>query len=383
MSKREKFCSLVVAGLASLALSGCSSEKVSAKSIDPSQVKVEKAKDPNLIEMNYAGKFALVAAEQHSVADTLDTNGSVAPDVSRSYPVVALSSGRVVEVKARLGDEVQKGQLLLTMTSPDIALSIADFKKFQVDEALTKSQLERSQLLYSKGALAKKDLEIAENTYNKAAMDTRTAEEHIRILGGDTAKLTPLIEVFAPVSGTIVEQNVTPSAGVKSLDNSPNLFTIADLSSLWVISDVYENNLAQIRLGDQAEIEFAAWPGRKFRSRVANIGRILDPATRTAKVRIEMANEKGTLRPNMFATVHFTSQASASALTVPSAAVLRSQDRDWVYLNISGNQFRRTEVTAGPVGLNGEQRILAGLHPGDQVVSSALTFDRELQKEQQ
>lgn len=383
MTRQERIFCLVATGLGSLALSGCTGEKVVAKSIDPADVRIDKAKDPNIIEMNYAGKFHLVSAAPHSFADTLDTNGVVTPDVSRSYPVVALSSGRVIEVRARLGDQVQKGQVLLTMTSPDMSLAFSDYQKFQVDESLSKTQLERSQLLFSKGALAKKDLEIAENVLNKSTVDTRTAAERIRILGGDIAKLTPVIAISAPVSGTIVEQNVTLAAGVKSLDNSPNLFTIADLSTVWVICDVYENNMAQVRIGDQAEIELSAWPGRRFRGKVGNIGQILDPATRTAKVRIELANEKGMFRPNMFATVHFVSQSSASSLTVPSTAVLRSQDRDWVFLNVTGNQFRRSEVTAGPVGADGTQRILAGLHAGDQVVSSALAFDRETQKEQQ
>ena len=383
MTRYETILCLVTTGLASFALSGCSGEKAVAKTIEPSEVKIETPKDPNLIAMEYTNKFQLVSATQRSYAETLDTNGVVTPDVSRSYPVVALSSGRVLEVKARLGDQVQKGQLLLSMTSPDMSMAFSDYQKFQVDQALAKTQLERAQLLFSKGALAKKDLEIAENVLNKASVDIRTAAERIRILGGDITKLSSVIAIYAPVSGTIVEQNVTLAAGVKSLDNSPNLFTIADLSTVWVICDVYENNMARVHIGDQAQIELAAWPGKKFRGKVCNIGQILDPATRTAKIRIELANEKGMFRPNMFASVHFVAQSSATSLTVPAGAVLRSQDRDWVFLHMTGNQFRRSEITAGPTGADGTQRILTGLRAGDQVVSSALAFDRELQKEHQ
>ena len=150
------------------------------------------------------------------------------------------------------------------MTSPDMSQAISDYQKFRADAALAKTQLDRAQLLYSHGASAQKDLEVAEDAYNKANIDTQTAEEHIRLLGGDPQHLSPLIEIHAPVSGTIIEQNVTSAAGVKSLDNSPNLFTIADLSNVWIICDVYENDLARVHLGDRAEIELNAYPNRRL-----------------------------------------------------------------------------------------------------------------------
>src|SRR5439155_15134837 len=161
---------------------------------------------------------------------------------------------------------------------------------------------------FTHGAMDKKDVDVAEDTYNKSRIDTQTAADRIRILGGDLQNPSALIEVRAPVAGTIIEQNTTAAAGVKSLDNSPNLFTIADLSQVWVLCDVYENNLAQVHLGDRAQIEFNAYPGRRFEGRIANISSLLDPGTRAAKVRIELANEDGLMRPNRFATVHFVPQ---------------------------------------------------------------------------
>src|SRR5262249_37623208 len=137
-------------------------------------------------------------------------------------------------------------------------------RKFQTGEALAKTQLDRVSLLLSHGAVAQKEVEIAQDTYNKAGVDTQTAAERIRLLGGDLDHLSSSIEVRAPVAGTIVEQNVTAASGVKSLDNSPNLFTIADLSRVWVVADVYENNLAQVHAGDRAQIELNAYPGRRF-----------------------------------------------------------------------------------------------------------------------
>jgi membrane fusion protein, heavy metal efflux system len=292
-----------------------------------------------------------------------------------------LSSGRVIEIHARLGDDVQKGQLLLTINSADMSQAFSDYKKFQADEALAKTQSERAQLLSSHGALAQKDLDVAMESYEKAKVDTQTALDRIRILGGDPQRPSAVIEVRAPVSGTIVEQNVTAAAGVKSLDNSPNLFTIADLSQVWIICDVYENDLAQVHVGDRAQIELNAYPNRKLSGRITNIGKLLDPTTRSAKVRIELSNENGLLRPNMFATVHFRSQGSQMRTVVPANALLRLQDRDWVFVKGEGNQFRRREVHAGAVNSDGTEQVFSGLSAGEQVVHDALLFDREAKKE--
>ena len=364
-----------------LIVAGCSTQKVDAVSNIAPAVTVEQAPDPNVITPDKPERFPLVTATSRAEVSELIANGSVAPDVSRTVPVNALSAGRVIEIHARLGDDVQKGQLLLTINSSDMSQAFSDYKKFQADEALAKSQAERAQLLLSHGALARKDLEVAVEGYEKAKVDTQNALDHIRILGGDPQRPSAVIEVLAPVSGTIVEQNVTAAAGVKSLDNSPNLFTIADLSQLWVICDVYENDLAQVQVGDRAQIELNAYPGRKLSGRITNIGKLLDPTTRSAKVRIELSNEHGLLRPNMFATVRFQSQGSQMRTVVPANAVLRLQDRDWVFVKGEGNQFRRREVHAGAVNSDGTEQVFSGLSAGEQVVRDALLFDREAKKE--
>jgi len=378
-NRRMQALMAATAGL--LALSGCTSQKVSALSNDPPAVKVEQAPDPSLITVDKPERFALAVAAARAEMNDLVANGSVAPDVSRTVPVNALSSGRVIEVRARLGDDVQQGQLLLTLNSADMSQAFSDYKKFQADEALAKTQAERAQLLFSHGALAQKDLDVAVQTYEKSKVDTQAAADRIRILGGDPQHASSVIEVRAPVSGTIIEQNVTAAAGVKSLDNSPNLFTIADLSQVWVVCDVYENDLAQVHVGDRAQIELNAYPGRTFTGRIANIGRLLDPNTRSAKVRIELANERGLLRSNMFATVHFLSPGAQMRTVVPASSVLRLQDRDWVFLKTDGAQFRRLEVHAGAVNPDGTEQIASGLRAGDQVVRDALLFDRESKKE--
>jgi membrane fusion protein, heavy metal efflux system len=365
----------------SLVIAGCAKhqEVVEASTAAPA-VTVEHAPDPNVISVQKPERFAVAKAQARLTVSQVTANGIVSPDVSRTVPVTALSSGRVLEVRVRLGDEVQQGQLLLTMTSPDMAQAIAELKKDQTDEKLTKIQLDRAQLLFSRGALAQKDLDVAEDAYTKAKLETQADAERIKILGGDPNNLTTSIEVHAPISGTIIEQNVTTAGGIKSLDNSPNLFTIANLSRIWVICDVYENDLARVHENDRVEINLNAYPNRRFEGRVTNIGKLLDPTTHTAKVRIELGNESGILRPNMFATAKFLTQGSHMGVVIPSSAVLRLRDKDWVFISLNDGKFRRAEVQAGPVNADGTQQILDGLHSGDTVVSDALLFDRESQQ---
>jgi cobalt-zinc-cadmium efflux system membrane fusion protein len=337
-------------------------------------VKVEKASDPALIEVQHPEEFRLVAAEQRRVADEVQVNGVVTPDVNRSVPVLSLAGGRAVEIRTRLGDDVKKGQVLLEIDSPDVAAAFSDYHKFQTDELLAQKQLNRSQLLYSRGAIAQKDLEVAEDTEQKARVDVQTAAQRLKVLGTDVNHPSPIVPVRAPISGTIVEQNTTSGTGVKSLDNSPNLFTIADLSHVWVLCDVYENMLPRVHLGDFAEVRLAAYPDRPLRARVGNISRVLDPSTRAAKVRLELDNPDRLMRAGMFVTAVFRSKQEQLRPVVPATAVLRLHDKDWVFRPEGGNRFRRTEIRAGGTTSDGMRPALAGLSAGDKVVVNALQF---------
>ncbi|MBI3664913.1 MAG: efflux RND transporter periplasmic adaptor subunit [Acidobacteria bacterium] len=367
--------------LLGLVWAGCQREpRVNASASDPAAVKIEPAPDFNSVEVDHAERFPLVMVEARNTRNELMVNGAVAPDVSRTVPVNSLSGGRVIDIRARLGDDVTKGQLLLRIHSTDLAAAIAEYQKARADELLARKSLERAQLLFSHGATAQKDFEQAEDTQQKAKVDVETAAERIRILGGSEDHLSPVIEVKAPVTGTIIEQNTAAGAGVKSLDNSPNLFTIADLSHVWVLCDVYENNLGQVHWGDFAEVRLNAYPDRPLRGRVSNISRVLDPATRTAKVRLELDNATGLLRPGMFATVTFLSQGSQTRLAIPATAVLRLHDKDWVFRPEGGSKFRRTEVQAGPMMRDGWQQIPSGLEPGDQVVANALQLSSAVEQ---
>jgi membrane fusion protein, heavy metal efflux system len=295
-------------------------------------------------------------------------------------PVVSLASGRVVEIRARLGDTVRKGQVLMRVQSADVSSAFSDYRKAIADEALARTQAERARDLFEHGAVSMNELQIAQEAAEKARVDLENTTERLRVLGVDVshsdavADPKSLVDIAAPVSGVIVEQNVTEAAGVKTLDNSPNLFVIADLSRVWILCDVYENNLANVRLGDSADIVLNAYPDRVFKGNVSNIGSVLDPNIHTAKVRIEVANP-GLMRVGMFAQATFHSRRQEVRAAVPASAVLHLHDRDWIFVPAEGGTFRRTEVVSGAFLPNGMQEIVSGLQPGQSVVANALVLE--------
>jgi cobalt-zinc-cadmium efflux system membrane fusion protein len=177
----------------------------------------------------------------------------------------------------------------------------------------------------------------------------------------------------------VSEQNVTNAAGVKTLDNSPNLFTISDLSHVWIVCDVYENDLPGVRVGDSADIRLAAYPTQPLTGRISDIAPILDPNLRTGKVRIEVVNP-GTLRIGMFVTAVFHQQSSETYAVVPATAVLHLHDRDWVYVPVGDGRFQRREVVGGAMQPGRFQELLSGLEPGAQVVANALVLQNTLEQ---
>jgi cobalt-zinc-cadmium efflux system membrane fusion protein len=356
-------------------LAGCNRQtSADAAGEGSKDVKLEEIHGNGVVEVEHPEQFRLAGVVERKTVDELRVTGVVTPDVSRSVPVLSLAGGRAVEIRARVGDEVRKGQVLLTIDSPDVAQAFSDYQKSLADEQMARPQLDRAQELYAKGAIAKHDLEAAENAEQKAKVDVATSKQRIAILGADASNPSPLISLRAPSSGVIVEQNVTSGTGVRSMDNSPNLFIIADLSEVWVLCDVYENDMARVHLGDSAEVRLNAFPDRALHGRVGNISQVLDPATRTAKVRLVLPNSGRLIRSGMFATATFQAQTRQMRPVAPTTAIMRLHDKDWVFTPLGGNQFRRREVQVGPATADGFQVILSGLAAGEKVVANALQF---------
>jgi cobalt-zinc-cadmium efflux system membrane fusion protein len=297
----------------------------------------------------------------------------VAVDISRSVPVVSMASGRVVEIRARLGDSVKKGQLLMRVQSADLAEAFSDYRQAVAEERLAVAQLARSKILFDKGAIAQKDLEVAQEAEEKTDVAVETAVERLQILGANKDHPTAVVDIVAPVSGVITDQQVTAASGTQGL-GSPGAFTISDLSRVWVLCDVYENDLALVTLGEEAEIRLNAYPNTVFKGRISNIGAILDPNIRTAKVRVEVENP-GMMRLGMFVQAKFHGQQAQIHGVVPASAILHLHDRDWVYVAQDANTFRRVEVSSGRMIAPGRQEIVSGIRSGDRVVADALLLE--------
>jgi membrane fusion protein, heavy metal efflux system len=355
-----------------LFLTGCgggnTGKNAAAEAPPPAQVEHEG--DANIVQVDHASQFPLATAAAYNAASKLVATGVVSPDISRTVPVISIASGRVVEIRARLGDTVKKGQVLLRVQSADIAGAYSDYRKAVASETLANTQLERATGLYDHGAISLNDLQVAQDTANKAKVDVETTAEHLRVLGAPLDHPSGIVEIVAPVAGVITDQQVTNAAGVQGL-SSTNPFTISDLSSVWIVCDVYENDLSDVRLGDTADVRLNAYPDQVVTGRISNIGAVLDPNIRTAKVRIEVRNP-GDMRPGMFVTATFHGQKKEARASVPASAILHLHDRDWVYVPAGQNKFKRVAVVGGDMLPNNMQEVVSGMKPGDQVVSNAL-----------
>jgi cobalt-zinc-cadmium efflux system membrane fusion protein len=365
-----------------LTTAGCG-KRVTAASADDGDTgahpsTVEPDMDSNNFKVDHPEQFPLARAGEHVASPELNVTGVVSPDVSRQVPVPSLASGRVVETDARLGDQVRKGQLLFKVRSSDIAGAFSDYQKAVRNEQLANLQLERAQLLFDKGAIPKSTVEVAQTTEDNAKVDLVTATEHLRLLGSDPDHPTGIVEVYAPVSGVITDQQITDASGVQAL-TAPNPFTISDVSHVWIVCDVYENDLAQVHLGEYADIHLNAYPNRPLKGRIGNIAEIMDPNLRTAKVRLEVENP-GLMRFGMFVTATFHGLTSEKHATVPATAILHLHDRDWVYTPVNNGRFRRVEVAGGDMLPGNLQEIVSGLQPGETVVANALVLQNTVEQ---
>ena len=363
---------------ASLTLVGCNESKADPKAEAPPKAVVEPDLDANNFKVDHPEQFPLVTAVEYQAVPALNVTGVVQPDISRAVPVISLATGRVVEIKAKLGDKVEKGQLLLRVQSNDISTAYQTYLKAVNDERLARIQYERAQTLFDKGAIAKSALEAAEDTAQDANVDLNAATNQLHLLGVDKDHPSPIVDVRAPISGVITDQQVTNASGVQGL-SGPNPFTISDLSYVWIICDVYENDMDAVRVGDVADVRLSGYPDKVFKGKIDNILPVLDPNLRTAKVRIEVANP-GMMRTGMFVTAIFYGRKPEAHAAVPATAILHLHDRDWVYVPMGSGHFKRLEVASGSMLPNNMQEVVSGIKPGDQMVSIALPLQNTVEQ---
>lgn len=361
-----------------LSLAACEKKFNPADGAAPSPQIVETS-NPNLVTVDKPEQFSVVPADRMEARAQLNVTGTVNPDIAREVPVISLASGRVVDILTRLDDNVKKGQLLLKVQSPDITNAFDTYLKAVNDEHLANAQLKRTEILYQHGAIPQSQFEQAQDTEQDAVADLHAAEGQLDTLGVRRDHPSNIVNVYAPISGVIVAQNVTnaAAAGV-TYSGSSTAFTIADLSQVWIICDVYENDIPKVQLGQKAKISINAYPGKVLIGHVSDIGPVLDPTIRTAKVRIEVANP-GMLRLGMFVTATFESRTKDVYAVIPASAILHLHDRDWVFVPAGGKQFRRVEINAGDMLPGNNQQIISGIAPGQQVVSDVLQLEATLE----
>ena len=361
-----------------LSLAACGKKFNPADGAAP-PAQVAETGNTGLVSVENPERFSLVTAERMEARAQLNVTGAVTPDIAREVPAISLASGRIVAIKARLDDNVKKGQLLLQVQSTDATNAFDAYLKAVNDEQLANKTYIRTKDLYQHGAVPLSMLEQSEDAENDAKADLVAAEQQLQTLGVDKNHPSPIVNVYSPITGVIVAQNVTnaAAAGVTYAGTS-TLFTVADLSTVWILCDVYENDLPKLQLGQEALIRLNAYPDRVLIGHITDIGSVLDPNIRTAKARIEIHNP-GILKLGMFVTATFESRTTHEFAVVPASAILHLHDRDWVYVSAGGKQFRRVEVDAGDMLPGNKQQILSGISPGQQVVSQVLQLEAALE----
>lgn len=310
------------------------------------------------------------------VKPALTLVGKVAYGEDRYSKVSSPVQGRVLEVRAKLGDHVKAGDVLLAIDSPDISAAYSEFVKEASEFEYATRAYELAKDLYETKALPKKDLKQAENEMIKDRAQFRRAKERLLSLKVPAEELekplaqqriTSRFTLKSPITGTVVERFVTPGQSVGG-DYGQVLFTVADLDTVQVVADVYERDLDLVKVGQLATVTVEAYPGVGFPAVVAMIGDVVDPNTRTIKVRAWVNNEARKLKPEMFARLNIEVGDGTAFITVPKEAVLEVDGKEYVYIAEADGRYVKHEVKVGTA--NGDQvRILEGLNPGERIVT--------------
>ena len=367
----QRWCALSVAlCFASAGLAGCGHQSNAETTTKTHVIEVSSSGMTLSMKPSLAEHFKLAETRTIQRATHFSAPGVIAPDVSRTVSVFSLANGFAVKVPVQLGDQVSKGQVLAVVDSPDLAKAISVFQTARAQLQLSEKELNREEGLYRHGAAPRKALEEAQFAEQHAQIEEETARRQITILGGDLKSPSPLVTVRAPISGTIIKQQISRGEAV---ENS-YLFRIADLSRVWALCSIYENDLSRVQVGDSAQVDVSAYHNLKLEGRISNISHILDPNTRTAEVRVVLNNPQGQLNPGMFVTARFTSIHESPQVLVPVTALFQLHDQFWVFEPAKQGVFRRVPVTVGSVAVPGWQVVTGGLQPNQNVIADSLEF---------
>lgn len=306
-------------------------------------------------------------AEEENEAEVIKLNGKIQPNEALQAKVYALVSGKIKSVNVELGDHVRKGQQLAVIQSTEVAGFSNELSLAESDVALTKKSLETTKDLYDGKLATEQDFINAKVAYNKALSELNRARQVSAITGGKSSAYI----LTAPLSGYIIEKNITNNSEVRS-DNNTDLFAIADLSNVWVIANVYEADMNNISPGEEVKVNTLADPQKDYTGKIDKIYNVLDPSTRTMKVRISMNNPNGELKPEMFATVTVSGKPSANKiLTIPSQAIVLDNSKNYVVVK-DGNKLQTKEIEI--IKRVDPKAFVTGINAGEQVVTNSQVF---------
>jgi cobalt-zinc-cadmium efflux system membrane fusion protein len=335
-------------------------------------------------EVQKQNGVVVTAAKKQRLAGSISATGKVEANADRIAHVSPRISGKIVAVRASLGDSVSSGQALATLDSVELGEALGRYHQSKTKLALAQSNMDRVKNLVEKKIAARKDILQAETDYKTAQTELHTDEERLSLYGvaiadlkGDNHK-RPLLPVRSPISGTITEKHAI--VGELS-DPSKSLYTVADLSSVWVLVDINEKDLAKVRRGQGAIVTVGAFPDQKLRGRITYIADLVDESTRTVKARIEVANPGRKLKPEMFATVELALAADAPpVLAVPEDALQDLDGKKVVFVAGNDAEFAARQVQPGRTA-SGLVEIISGLKEGERyAVKGSFILKSELKK---
>ena len=372
----------LTAGVLISSLAGCSSGGSESKmtSYSASESKEESA-ELFTVPQDQMAHVQVVPVEKAPLPRVLRLTGAVAYNAFKTTPVFAAIGGPVREILVTPGENVRVGQPLLTVNSPDYSAARSAYLKAHTAFLLADKFYVRAQDLLSHGAIAEADFQNAESTRMQAQADLQSSEDALRVLGitdlsaleKNAPKTTSEVPVLSPVGGEIVERLVGPGQLLQA--GTTQVFTISDMSTVWVLVNVYQGDVAYVRSGDSVNISTDAYPGT-FHGSISYIAPALDPNTRTLQARIVTENPGDKLKKDMYVTATVNAGAIANALTVPDAAVLRdSENQPFVYVQSSTkqNEFARRLVQLGDSN-GGRTQIAGGVKEGERVIGDGSLF---------
>ncbi|WP_158748177.1 efflux RND transporter periplasmic adaptor subunit [Acidobacterium sp. S8] len=362
------------------ALMGCnSSDRKQANEMTSFSAKASKATTPQLftIPQDQMSHVQVVAVQPTTLTRTLRLTGAVAYNAFATTPVITQVGGPVSRILVLPGQHVKASQPMLEVSSPDYSQLLDAYLKAADSFRLANKNYTRAQDLYQHHAIAERDLEQAESDRNQAQADLNAADQGMKILGiknpADLAKApsSAQVPVLAPIGGEVVERLVSLGQVVQA--GQTQAFTISDLSTVWVLANVYQSDLASVRSGDDVVVQTSAYPD-SFHGRISYVSPALDPNTRTLQARIVVDNPAEKLKRDMYCTVIVTAGSISNAIAVPDSSVLRDDNNQpFVYVVIGTNQFGRRDVEIGE-NQSGRTQILQGISIGEKVVGDGSLF---------